>query len=75
MIVDCDTCAVRGKACADCVVTVLLGAPPELEFDAEERRALDVFAEAGMMPRLRLVPGRPDGTAPPDGARPDRRSA
>ncbi len=75
MIVDCDTCAVRGHACADCVMTVLLGAPPEVEFDAAERRALDVFADAGMMPRLRLVPGRSDDTAPPDDARPDRRSA
>jgi hypothetical protein len=28
MMIDCDTCAVRGPACDDCVVTVLLGAPP-----------------------------------------------
>jgi hypothetical protein len=27
MLIDCDTCTVRGEACADCVVTVLLGAP------------------------------------------------
>ena len=26
MIIDCDTCAVRGLACDDCVVTVLLAA-------------------------------------------------
>ncbi|MGY1712710.1 hypothetical protein ACI8AC_24680 [Geodermatophilus sp. SYSU D00758] len=26
--IDCDTCTVRGTGCADCVVTVLLGAPP-----------------------------------------------
>jgi hypothetical protein len=28
MLIDCDTCTVRGTGCADCVVTVLLGAPP-----------------------------------------------
>ncbi|MGY1855909.1 hypothetical protein [Modestobacter sp. SYSU DS0290] len=28
MLIDCDTCTVRGQGCADCVVTVLLGAPP-----------------------------------------------
>ena len=28
MLSDCDTCTVRGEGCDDCVVTVLLGAPP-----------------------------------------------
>jgi hypothetical protein len=28
VLIDCDTCTVRGEGCADCVVTVLLGAPP-----------------------------------------------
>ena len=28
MLIDCDTCTVRGAGCDDCVVTVLLGAPP-----------------------------------------------
>jgi hypothetical protein len=27
MIIDCDGCAVRGAACGDCVIGVLLGAP------------------------------------------------
>ena len=53
--IDCDTCLVRGLACHDCVVTVLLGPPPELTFDDEERRALDVLAESGLVPPLRLV--------------------
>ena len=53
--IDCDTCAVRGLACHDCVVTVLLGPPPGLTFDDEERRALDVLAEGGLVPPLRLV--------------------
>lgn len=56
MIVDCDQCAVRGGACEDCVITVLLGAPPGgVELDRTERSALDTLAEAGMVPRLQLV--------------------
>ena len=53
--IDCDTCVVRGLACHDCVVTVLLGPPPELTFDDEEQRALDVLAQGGLVPPLRLV--------------------
>lgn len=53
--IDCDTCEVRGLACHDCVVTVLLGPPPELTIDDDERRALDVLAEGGLVPPLRLV--------------------
>ncbi len=53
--IDCDTCVVRGLACHDCVVTVLLGPPPELGFDDDETRALDVLAESGLVPPLRMV--------------------
>ena len=56
MIVDCDRCEVRGDACGECVITVLLGAPPGgLELDGTDRRALDTLADAGMVPRLQLV--------------------
>ncbi len=56
MIVDCDRCQVRGLACQDCVITVLLGAPPSgLELDGTDRLALDTLAEAGMVPHLQLV--------------------
>ncbi|KZB85821.1 hypothetical protein [Amycolatopsis regifaucium] len=55
LVIDCDRCAVRGDACHDCVVSVLLGAPPSLEWDADERKAVDALAEAGMIPRLRMV--------------------
>nr|WP_219927185.1 hypothetical protein [Prauserella shujinwangii] len=64
MIIDCDRCAVRGDACTDCVVSVLLGAPPSVEWDRAERRAVDALAEAGMVPRLRLVPSPADDTRP-----------
>ena len=53
--IDCDTCVVRGLACHDCVVTVLLGPPPELMIDDDELRALDALAEGGLVPPLRLV--------------------
>jgi hypothetical protein len=55
LVVDCDRCAVRGISCHDCVVSVLLGAPPAVGWDADERRAVDALAEAGMVPRLRMI--------------------
>lgn len=73
MVIDCDRCEVRGRACGDCVVGVLLGVPgvprsvtsdvqaegpsgaSGLHLDAPERRALDVLADQGLVPRLRLV--------------------
>ena len=36
-------------------VTVLLGPPPELSFDHEEQLALDVLAQSGLVPPLRMV--------------------
>jgi hypothetical protein len=56
VVIDCDDCAVRGPACRDCVVGVLLGAPKDLL--ADERAALDVLARAGLVPRLRLAPAQ-----------------
>lgn len=57
MILDCDTCAVRDVQCGDCVVPVLLGGPPgRRDVDESERRALQVLADSGLVPRLRLVP-------------------
>lgn len=57
--IDCGTCLVRGLACHDCVVTVLLGPPPELGFDDDEERALSVLADSGLVPRLRMVDAVP----------------
>lgn len=53
--IDCDTCVVRGDACRDCVITVLLGPPPEIRFDDDEQRALAVLAGSGLVPPLRMV--------------------
>ena len=54
MHIDCDRCEMRGLACSDCVVSVLLG-PIHSELGGEERQALGVLAEAGLVPPLRLV--------------------
>ncbi len=48
MLIDCDSCTARGTGCADCVVTVLLGAPP---------------AERGTTPVLLPVPPVPAARA------------
>jgi hypothetical protein len=56
MVIDCDTCVVRGLACGDCVVSVLLGVPPNVEIDALEQHAIDALERAGIVPRLRLEP-------------------
>ncbi len=78
MLIDCDTCTVRGPACDDCVVSVLLSAPaagghappsgPDgagrapLELDGAERTALANLARSGLVPPLRLR--APGGTPP-----------
>ncbi|MCR6713230.1 MAG: hypothetical protein NVV57_11295 [Demequina sp.] len=67
MLIDCDTCEVRGKACADCVVTFLtIGvrpAEPEplttvVEFDTEVSAAVSALVAGGLVPPLRLVERR-----------------
>jgi len=67
MFIDCGTCSVRGTGCDDCVVTVLLGAPEfrdgeceeasdarvGMEVGTDERRAMAVLAQVGLVPELR----------------------
>lgn len=56
LIIDCDRCTMRGIGCHDCVVTVLLGGPPfGVPLDDTERHAIDVLADAGLVPPLRMV--------------------
>jgi hypothetical protein len=54
--IDCDTCAVRDLQCGDCVMTVLLGVRGVYDVDPGEALALDVLADQGVVPPLRLVP-------------------
>jgi hypothetical protein len=80
MFIDCDACAVRGPACGDCVVSVLLAGPavhvhegeppgvhepgPAPELDAAERAAIAVLAGCGLVPPLRLVPSEAPAQGP-----------
>lgn len=70
-VIDCDTCTVRGDACSDCVVSVMLGGPPDV-VPADAQRALDVLAGAGLVPPLQMTPpaagerpGPPEAPGPP----------
>jgi len=57
MMIDCDTCTVRGAACGDCIVTFLtipVRAGP-VDLDEAERTAIGVLADSGLVPPLRLV--------------------
>ena len=68
MLIDCDACAARGPACDDCVITVLLGAPPVrrdgdglgIDLDGNEQAAIAVLAGSGLVPPLRLVAATPE---------------
>jgi hypothetical protein len=63
MLIDCETCAAPdlypddpGRLCRDCVVTALLKQPTvPVEIDADERYAIALLADAGLVPPLRVV--------------------
>ena len=57
MLIDCDRCEMRDVACADCVITALLGPRPpgpRAAIGAAERRALRVLADARLVSPLRM---------------------
>lgn len=58
MLIDCNECAMQHtSACEDCVVTHLLqDLLGPIEIDPERSAALEVLAEAGLVPSLKLVP-------------------
>jgi hypothetical protein len=59
MLIDCDTCAARPRACRGCVVSHLLSAgsgEDPVTLDAREWVAVGTLAAAGLVPPLRLVP-------------------
>lgn len=65
MIIDCDSCTMRTIACDDCVVSFLTDpgreqAPAARDLGEDERTALAVLADSGLVPPLRL---RRAGTA------------
>ena len=56
--IDCHSCRAPASACADCVVAVLL--PETLggtaALDPDERRALSILSDSGLVPPLRYQP-------------------
>jgi hypothetical protein len=63
--VDCEGCTVRPQACGDCVVTFLLGSPPEgVDLAPDEQEALDVLAASGLVPALQYRPSAAEGPDP-----------
>lgn len=63
MKIDCDTCAIRGNACADCVVSFLTfsiapervgeGGRGSIELDPVQEAAILAFSKGGLVPPLR----------------------
>lgn len=63
MLIDCDCCVMKNtSACDDCVVTAFVELGP-VEVDDAERAAMEALADAGLVPKLRLLPGRGDPPA------------
>lgn len=54
MTIHCDRCEVRGLACGNCAATAIIG--DERDLGQAELRALQVLANAGMIPPLRYLP-------------------
>jgi hypothetical protein len=57
VLIDCDTCIVRGTGCSDCVISVLLNSPRPIELDEAEEAVFVTLADAGLVPPLRLISG------------------
>ncbi len=58
MLIDCNECSMQHTlACRDCVVGHLLhDLVSPIELDEDRAEALDVLADAGLVPQLRLLP-------------------
>lgn len=59
LTIDCAVCEVRETdACDDCVVSYLVGHEIDtpVVLDAEEKRAVELLADAGLVPASRFTP-------------------
>ncbi len=76
MLVDCGSCAVRGQACDDCVISALVQPcpnpvdpnpvdPDPVDLDDAALAAIQALADAGLVPQLRYV-ARPRGSTVED---------
>lgn len=58
MLIDCDTCGIRGAGCSGCLVTALFDAgSPVADLGPAEQRAIEVLARAGF--EVEVLPARP----------------
>ncbi|HUO46590.1 MAG TPA: hypothetical protein VM470_07145 [Acidimicrobiia bacterium] len=64
MLIDCETCLARDIACHDCVVNVIFH-EGLLDLSQDEAEAISHLAEAGLIPRLRLVEAEEKATVLP----------
>jgi hypothetical protein len=59
MLIDCESCRARGVGCSDCVISLFIDGADgvnSVDLNDSERQALEVLAEGGLAPPLRLVP-------------------
>jgi hypothetical protein len=70
VLIDCDTCTVRGQGCDDCVVTVLLGAPPGWRGSDPTVVPLTRRPTVGTGPEVAEAPAARSGGGPAVGAQP-----
>ena len=57
MKLDCGSCTQRDIACGDCVVSLFLSLPQgQASLNEEEIAAVEVMADAGLVPHLRMTP-------------------
>jgi hypothetical protein len=64
-VISCASCLAESAECGDCVMAYLLEPAPSrpVSFSQEEKDALMVMAEVGLIPQLRLVAAGPDQLA------------
>lgn len=73
MLIDCDTCRVRGVSCSDCVVSLLFTTPERRpDLTESETAAFAALAGGGLLPPLRLVPVRREPAQSPARPKPRR---
>lgn len=73
MLIDCDTCAVKGAACGNCLVSTLLDPRNDAsDRTAEELRAIEVFARAGFEVEVIEEPSAAPSRRPPRAGRSSR---
>jgi len=64
MKVDCSTCTQRDIACGDCVVSLFLSFPSG-EITNDELAAMEVMADAGLVPHVRMAAPETPNEIPP----------